>query len=104
MKMLEQTGVTHVLCIASPTIYQHIQKNSRNIESLMLDLDVRFVSGFTDMFIECWFHFLKFVYSANSTHKNSIYCTTCSIIISLMEILVFKYITDFLKDLKISWL
>lgn len=42
--MLEQAGVTHVLCIAAPMIYQHIQKNSENLKSLMLDLDVRFVS------------------------------------------------------------
>jgi len=48
MKMLEQAGVTHVLCIASPTIYQNIQKNSEKLESLMLDLDVRFVSGCTN--------------------------------------------------------
>lgn len=41
---LQKAGVTHVLCLGTPRIHEYVQGASSGIDSLLLDIDHRYVS------------------------------------------------------------
>lgn len=44
IKMLRSVGTTYVICIGAPTVHEMISSNIPDMNSILLDIDHRYVS------------------------------------------------------------